>query len=40
VIADELRRGRIESDRNGCVRLRPEALPAYVVEALGALAAA
>jgi hypothetical protein len=37
VIADELQRGRVESDGNGHVRLRDGALPPDVVRAFAAL---
>jgi len=37
VVADELRRGRIESDGNGRVRLRTGALPGDLVRALAAI---
>jgi hypothetical protein len=35
VIADEFRRGRVESDGNGKVRLKQGALAAPILDALG-----
>jgi hypothetical protein len=37
-LIDEIARGRIESDGNGRVRLRPGALPVDLVQALAAFA--